>query len=87
MWSKQLLLKFEPLKTKAVLFNTRKNLYSPYLTFKDCTLDLTSKHKHPGIIFSHHHRWTAYIDSTLSNAYKKLKYGMGAQIFCGQFIS
>jgi hypothetical protein len=51
-WSKQWLLKFNPSKTKAVFFSTKKNIVFPCLEFQNCTLDFVSTHKHRGIIFS-----------------------------------
>ena len=71
-WSKQWLLKFNPSKTKAVFFSTKKNIVFPCLEFQNCTLDFVSTHKHLGIIFSQDFSWTTYIDSILAKAYKKL---------------
>ena len=72
MWSTQWLLKFNPSKTKAVFFSTKKNAILPCLEFQNCYLDFVSTHKHLGIVFSHDLSWSAYIDSILANAYKKL---------------
>lgn len=49
MWSKQQLLKFNPLNTKAILFRSRKIAQFPCLKFQDCALDIVSKHEHLGI--------------------------------------
>lgn len=70
MWSKQWLLKFNPLKTKTMLFSTRKNLQFPCLKFQDWDLDFVSTHKHLGITFSQDLGWSTHIDSMIANAYK-----------------
>lgn len=72
MWSKQCLLKFNPLKTKAILFSTRKNLQFPFLKFQDCALDFVSSHIHLGITLSQDLGWSTYINSIIANANKKI---------------
>ena len=71
-WSKQWLLKFNPSKTKAVFFSTKKNVDLPSLEFQNCSLDFVSTQKHLGIIISNDFSWSAYIDSLLASANKKL---------------
>lgn len=63
MWSKQWLSTFNPLKTKAMLFSTRKNLQFPCLKFQDYALDFVSTHKYLGITLSQDLDWSTYIDS------------------------
>ena len=71
MWSKQWLLKFNPSKTKTVLFSNKKSC-NPCLEFQNCKLEFVSAHKHLGIILSRDLSWSTYIDSILAKAYKKL---------------
>ena len=71
-WSKKWLLNFNPQKTKAVCFSTKKSSERPSLTFQNCQIEFVSFHKHLGIIFSENLNWRTYIDNIISTAYKKL---------------
>ena len=71
-WSKNWLLSFNPSKTKAIFFSTRKTVDTPILKFQNCQLDLVSSHKHLGLTFSDDLTWTVYINSIIANAKKKL---------------
>ena len=51
-WSKKWLLNFNPQKTKAVCFSTKKSSERPSLKFQNCQIEFVSFHKHLGIIFS-----------------------------------
>ena len=52
-WSKQWLVEFNPNKTEAILFTTRKNISHPSLIFSNIHLTSVEHHKHLGITFSH----------------------------------
>ena len=67
MWSKQWLLKFNPSKTKAVIFSNKKSC-NPCLELQNCKLDFVSAHKRLGILLSRDLSWSTYIDSILAQA-------------------
>jgi hypothetical protein len=68
--SKKWWLKFNPLKTKAILFNPRNLQLFPQLYFDGCQLEYVTQHKHLGILFSSNLGWHDYIDSIVKKAYK-----------------
>ena len=72
IWSKKWLLKFNPSKTKVIMFSTKKHIEYPKLLFQQCELDFITEHKHLGVLFSHDASWSPHIDNILSIAYKKL---------------
>lgn len=71
-WSKKWLMSFNPSKTKAIYFSTKKITDTPILKFQNCELDFVSSHKHLGVTLSNNLTWTVYINSLIANAQKKL---------------
>ena len=63
---------FNPQKTKAVCFSTKKSSERPPLKFQNCQIKFVSYHKHLRIIFTENLDWCTYIDNIISTAYKKL---------------
>ena len=60
-WAKQWLVKFNQLKTEAVLF-TLKNIEAlPQLIFDDTIINFVDDHKHLGITFSSNGQWHTHI--------------------------
>ena len=71
-WSKKWLLNFNPQKSKAVCFSTKKSSERPSLKFQSFQIEFVSYHKHLGIIFSENLDWSTYIGNIISTAFKKL---------------
>ena len=61
-WSKKWLLKFNPHKTKAILFHLKNVQQLPELYFDNCQLEYVTHHKHLGILFSSKLGWSDYIE-------------------------
>ena len=51
-WAKQWLVKFNPLKTEAVLFTLKNFEAFPQLIFDNTLIKFVEDHKHLGIFFS-----------------------------------
>ena len=64
-------MSFNPSKTKAIYFSTKKITDTPILKFQNCELDFVSSHKHLGVTLSNNLTWTVYINSLIANAQKK----------------
>ena len=71
-WSKQWLVEFNPNKTEAILFTTRKNRSHPSLIFSNIHLTYVEHHKHLGITFSHNAKWHDHIENICASACKIL---------------
>ena len=70
--AKQWLVKFNPLKTEAVLC-TLKNIEAlPQLIFDNTVINFVDDHKHLGITFSSHGQWHTHIENITIAATKIL---------------
>ena len=73
VWAKQWLIKFNPLKTEAILFTLFYFFYFnifPNLIFNDTQIKFVEDHKHLGLTFSSNGKWHKHIDNILNSAAK-----------------
>ena len=70
VWAKQWLIKFNPLKTEAILFTLKIFERFPNLVFNDTQIKFFDDHKHLGLIFSNNGKWHKHIDNILNRASK-----------------
>ena len=79
-WAIQCLVKFNPLKTEAVLFTLKYFEAFPQLIFDNTPIKFVEDHKHLGITFSQNGQWHTHIEQIANTASKvlgimrKLKY-------------
>ena len=79
-WAIQWLVKFNPLKTEAVLFTLKYFEAFPQLIFDNTPIKFVEDHKHLGITFSQNGQWHTHIEQIANTASKilgimrKLKY-------------
>ena len=57
VWEKQWLIKFDPLKTEAILFTLKIFEHFPNLVFNDTQIKFVEDHKHLGLTFSSNGKW------------------------------
>ena len=69
-WAKQWLIKFNPLKTEAILFTLKCFEHFPNLIFNDTQIKFVEYHKHLGLTFSSNGKWHKHIDDILNSAAK-----------------
>ena len=69
-WAKQWLIKFNPLKTEAVLFTLKQFEYYPNLFFENVKLKFVECHKHLGVTLNFKSQWHDHIEHILKNASK-----------------
>ena len=63
VWAKQWLIKFNPLKTEAILFTLNCFEHFPNLKiFNDTQIKFVEDHKHLGLTFSSNGKWHKHID-------------------------
>ena len=70
VWVKQWLIKFNPLKTEAILFILNCFEHFPNLIFNDTQIKFVEDHKHLGLTFSSNGKWHKHIDNILNSAAK-----------------
>ena len=70
LWAKQWLIKFNPLKTEAILFTLKFFEHFPNLIFNDTQIKFVEDHKHLGLTFSSNGKWHKHIDNILNSAAK-----------------
>ena len=81
-WTKQWLIKFNPLKTEAILFTLRQFEAFPKLIFENAQLRFVDSHKHLGVILNFKGQWHDHIENVVKSAAKiigimrKLKYNL-----------
>ena len=86
-------MKFNPHKTKAILFHLKNVQQLPELYFDNCQLEYVTHHKHLGILFSSKLGWSDYIEGIVKKAYKKLgllkkiKFTVSRDILSQMYIS
>ena len=69
-WGKQWLIKYNPDKTEAVLFSTKRNTDMIHLCFNNVNVKMVDAHKHLGITLSNNGKWTHHIDNILRTTSK-----------------
>ncbi|MCG7876809.1 MAG: reverse transcriptase family protein [Candidatus Thiodiazotropha endolucinida] len=69
-WAKQWLVKFNPLKTEAMLFTLKRFENFPRLMFNDTEIKFVDNHKHLGLTLSSNCKWHSHIDNILNSAAK-----------------
>ena len=70
VWAKQWPIKFNPLKTEAILFTLKKNEHFPNLIFNDTQIKFVEDHKHLGLTFSSNGKWHKHMGNILNSAAK-----------------
>ena len=70
VWTKQWLIKFNPLKTEAILFTLKFFEHFPDIIFNDTQIKFVEDHKHLGLTFSSNGKWHKHIDNILNSAAK-----------------
>ena len=70
IWAKQWLVVFNPNKTEAVIFSSRKDHGEPVLYFENSRINIVDQHKHLGITLSSSGLWNDHINNTLNAASK-----------------
>ena len=70
IWAKQWLVDFNPNKTEAVIFSSRKDHGEPELYFENSRINIVDQHKHLGITLSSSGLWNDHINNTLNAASK-----------------
>ena len=71
-WAIQWLVKFNPLKTEAVLFTLKYFEAFPQLIFDNTPIKFVEDHKHLGITFSQNGQWHTHIEQIANTASKIL---------------
>ena len=72
-WAKQWLVDFNPDKTEAVIFSTRKDFDRPSLFFGNTKIKIVDEHKHLGLTLSSTGQWKDHINNNLKAASKILQ--------------
>ena len=79
-WTKQWLIKFNPLKTEAILFTLKYYTNFPNIEFDGIPTEFVTDHKHLGLTLNNKGQWHKHIENIVSSASKvigimrKLKY-------------
>ena len=87
-WLSGLLVKFNPLKTEAVLFTLKYFEAFPQLIFDNTPIKFVEDHKHLGITISQNGQWHTHIEQIANTASKilgimrKLKYTLSREQKC-----
>ena len=69
-WAKQWLVDFNPNKTEAVIFSTKRKLGEPELIFENTKIRIVDQHKHLGLTLSSSAQWNDHINNNLETASK-----------------
>ena len=69
-WANQWLIKFNPLKTEAILFTLKQFENFPNLIFNGTQIQFVDDHKHLGLTLSKNGKWHSHIDKILNSAAK-----------------
>ena len=75
IWAKQWLVDFNPNKTEAVIFSSRKDHGEPELYFENSRINIVDQHEYLGITLRSSGLWNDHINNTL-NAASKIIYIM-----------
>ena len=67
-WAKQWLVDFNPNKTEAVIFSTKRDLVEPELIFENTKIRIVDQHKHLGLTLSSSAQWNDHINDSLETA-------------------
>ena len=67
-WASQLLVNFNPNKTKAMLFTLRNVDNFPSLIFNNTPIQFVDHHKHLGVTFSCDGKWNKHVENILQSA-------------------
>jgi hypothetical protein len=71
-WSKQWLVDFNPQKTEAILFATKKQTSFPRLLFGNVPVTFVENHKHLGVTLSSDGKWHEHVNNILKSSSKIL---------------
>ena len=71
IWAKQWLVDFNPNKTEAVIFSSRRDHREPVLYFEHSRINIVDQHEHLGITLRSSGLWNDHINNTL-NAVSKI---------------
>ena len=71
-WAKQWLVKFNLLKTEAVLFTLKKLDFLPQLVFDNIPISFVDSHKHLGVTLSSNGQWHSRVENIANSASKIL---------------
>ena len=71
-WAKQWLVRFNPLKTKAILFTLKKLNFLPQLVFENIQISFVDSHKHLGVTLSSNGQWHSHVENIVNLASKML---------------
>ena len=69
-WANQWLVKFNPLKTEAILFTLKLFENFPNLIFDGTQIQFVDDHKHIGLTLSKNGKWHSHIENILNSAAK-----------------
>ena len=69
-WANQWLIKFNPLKTEAILFTLKQFENFPNLIFNGTQIQFVDDHKHLGLTLSKNGKWHSHIDKIINSAAK-----------------
>ena len=69
-WANQWLVKFNPLKTEAILFTLKPFEKFPKLIFDGTQIQFVDDHKHLGLTLSKNGKWHSHIENILNSAAK-----------------
>ena len=69
-WANQWLVKFNPLKTEAILFTLKLFENFPNLIFDGTQIQLVDDHKHLGLTLSKDGKWHSHIENIINSAAK-----------------
>ena len=69
-WPKQWLIKFNPLKTKAILFTLKYYTNFPIIAFDGIPTEFVTDHKHLGLTLNNKGKWHKHIENIVSGASK-----------------
>ena len=92
-WAKQWLVKFNPLKTEAVLFSLKNFEAFSQLIYDNTLIKSVEDHKHLGITFSNNCQWNTDIENIANTASKilgimrKLKYTLSRNALIQMFYT
>ena len=65
-WAKQWLVRFNPLKTEAVLFTLKKLDFLPQLVFDNIPISFVDSHKHLGVTLSSNGQWHSHVENIVN---------------------
>ncbi|PJE77627.1 hypothetical protein CI610_03447 [invertebrate metagenome] len=71
-WANKWDVKFNPNKTKSVLFSRKKTQIIPQLFFLDTPIDNSHTHKQLGLTFNSDGSWSEHIQNIFEKSYKRL---------------